>query len=138
MVSVQLAWPPVATKLSKRSVHGHGRRYITSAWQDFVVSWPPPSANPGQLSYSHKHVRTLIPNDALASTGNGIPYFVPGCALRHMGTRVITLPMNTVSTPCHQDMPACRQTGRQHCSIEQVWTRLLWQLLSLLLQNGKH
>jgi hypothetical protein len=47
----------------------------------------------------------LIPNDARANTGKGIPYFVPACPDRAMGTRTITLPSSTVSMACCQLMP---------------------------------
>ena len=39
-------------------------------------------------------------------TGNGIPYLVPGCALSSIGISTITLPSETVSSPCHHVMPA--------------------------------
>ena len=37
-----------------------------------------------------------IPQLARASTGNGIPYLVPGCPLSTMGISTITLPSITV------------------------------------------
>jgi hypothetical protein len=43
---------------------------------------------------------TLMPKLARASTGNGRPYFVPGCAFSTMGTNVTRLPTKTVSIPC--------------------------------------
>src|SRR3954451_13127321 len=48
----------------------------------------------------------VVPNDARASTGNGTPYFVPGCALRRIGTSTIIVPTPMVSSACHQFMPA--------------------------------
>src|SRR5687768_865612 len=47
-----------------------------------------------------------VPNDARSRTGNDTPYFVPAWALRHMGTSTIVLPSSTVSSACHQVMPA--------------------------------
>jgi hypothetical protein len=47
-----------------------------------------------------------MPKLDLASTGKGMPYLVPGWALRTMGARVMTFPTNTVITPSTQDMPA--------------------------------
>ena len=46
-----------------------------------------------------------VPKLARASTGNGIPYFVPGCALSRIGTSTIRLPSPIVSSACHQFMP---------------------------------
>src|SRR2546428_6486480 len=45
------------------------------------------------------------PNDARANTGNGMPYFVPACALRIIGTSTIVLPIAMVRIACHQLMP---------------------------------
>src|SRR4051812_4875710 len=47
-----------------------------------------------------------IPKLERTSTGNGIPYFVPGCEFIRIGTSTIKLPSDTVSSPCHHVMPA--------------------------------
>ena len=47
-----------------------------------------------------------MPKLERTSTGNGIPYFVPGCEFSRIGTSTIRLPSATVSSPCHHDMPA--------------------------------
>ena len=47
------------------------------------------------------------------STGNGMPYFVPGCALSSIGISTITLPSETVSSACHHVMPGRDQPGRE-------------------------
>ena len=47
-----------------------------------------------------------IPKLERTSTGNGMPYFVPGCELSRIGTSTMKLPSETVSNPCHHDMPA--------------------------------
>ena len=46
-----------------------------------------------------------VPKAARRSTGNGIPYEVPGWALSVIGTSTITLPRKIVSVACHQFMP---------------------------------
>src|SRR5271170_5735299 len=46
-----------------------------------------------------------VPKDARQYTGNGMPYFVPACALRTIGMSTMTLPRKIVSTACHQFMP---------------------------------
>jgi hypothetical protein len=48
----------------------------------------------------------LTPKLARARTGNGMPYFVPGCALSSIGMRTMRLPSETVSSACHQRIPA--------------------------------
>ncbi len=48
----------------------------------------------------------IVPYAARANTGNGIPYFVPGCELSKIGARTITLPSRIVNRACHQFIPA--------------------------------
>ena len=45
------------------------------------------------------------PKETRASTGKGIPNFVPAWALRIMGTRTIKLPRVMVKMACHQFIP---------------------------------
>ena len=45
------------------------------------------------------------PNEARASTGNGIPKRVPACAISTIGTHTIRLPSMIVRTACHQFIP---------------------------------
>src|SRR5436309_2942325 len=47
-----------------------------------------------------------VPYAARANTGNGMPYLVPGCELRRIGTRTIVLPRRIVTSACDQFMPA--------------------------------
>src|SRR2546426_3097278 len=46
-----------------------------------------------------------VPNDARANTGNGMPYFVPACALRIIGMSTMLLPSAIVPIACHTLMP---------------------------------
>src|ERR1019366_480101 len=46
-----------------------------------------------------------VPNAARQYTGNGIPNFVPACALRIIGISTMTFARKIVSTACHQFMP---------------------------------
>src|SRR5260370_613901 len=48
----------------------------------------------------------IVPYAARANTGNGIPYFVPGCELSRIGMRTIVLPSRMVKSACDQFMPA--------------------------------
>src|SRR5436190_2645007 len=47
-----------------------------------------------------------VPYAARANTGNGMPYFVPGCELSRMGTSTIVLPSRIVTSACDQFIPA--------------------------------
>src|SRR5215208_8082922 len=46
-----------------------------------------------------------VPYAARANTGNGMPYFVPGCELSRIGASTIRLPTRIVTNACHQAMP---------------------------------
>ena len=46
-----------------------------------------------------------VPNDARQKTGNGIPYRVPACAFRIIGTTTIKLPRKMVRIACDQFIP---------------------------------
>ena len=48
----------------------------------------------------------IVPYAARAKTGNGMPYFVPGCELSRIGMRTMVLPSATVKSACAQLMPA--------------------------------
>ena len=96
-----------------------------------IALWPPTSAQPFHsvtisVSIASAPIHVWIPNHPQAtsaraiaatfaprmpklertSTGNGMPYLVPGCALSSIGIRTIRLPSETVSSPCHHVMPA--------------------------------
>ena len=96
-----------------------------------IALWPPMSVHPVHsvaisVSTASAPIQVWIPNQPHAtsaraiaatfaprmpklertSTGNGMPYFVPGCALSSIGISTITLPSETVSSPCHHVMPA--------------------------------
>ena len=47
-----------------------------------------------------------VPYAARANTGNGMPYFVPGCELSNIGASTIVLPSKIVNNACHQFIPA--------------------------------
>ena len=69
--------------------------------------WMP---NQPQATSARRTAGTFAPRTpklARHSTGNEMPYFVPACALRIIGTRTITLPSRIVSIACHHRMPCC-------------------------------
>ena len=70
-----------------------------------IHAWMPnqPHATSARISAG-----TLLPNvpyAARANTGNGIPYFVPGCELSRIGTSTIVLPSRIVTSACDQFIP---------------------------------
>src|SRR5438067_6688378 len=64
-----------------------------------------------------------VPNEERAKTGNGMPYLVPACAFRRIGTSTMRFPRPMVNSACHHDMPvatrppASMYVGMQ-CAIE--------------------
>src|SRR5262245_49019760 len=64
----------------------------------------------------------FVPNDARHNTGKEIPYLVPACALRTIGTRTIVLPRRIVIIACHQFMPA---SMKPPASVYVVMTTLM-------------
>src|SRR5688572_23751545 len=96
---IRLASPP------KLANDGH------SATTNVLTASPPMNVwmpNHPHATSARRTAGTLaptVPNDARASTGNGIPYFVPGCALSRIGTSTIRLPIPIVSSACHQFIP---------------------------------
>ena len=96
-----------------------------------IALWAPMSAQPFHsvaisVSTASAPIQVWIPNHPQAtsaraiaatfaprtpklertSTGNGMPYLVPGWALSSIGTSTMMLPSETVSRPCHHVMPA--------------------------------
>src|SRR6185436_7581317 len=71
-----------------------------------IHAWMP---NQPHATSARINAGTLDPNvpyAARANTGNGMPYFVPGCELRRIGTSTIVLPSRIVNSACDQFMPA--------------------------------
>ena len=105
--------------------------WISQKTPNAIALWPPTSAQPRHsvvisVSIASAPIQVWIPNQPHAtsaraiaatfaprmpklertSTGNGMPYFVPGCALSSIGISTIKLPSETVSRPCHHVIPA--------------------------------
>src|SRR3954468_22237933 len=124
-----------AAQLSRNLMPSMPRRMIAT-WMsqntaNAIALWPPTSAQPDvsvviSVSSASAPIQVWMPNQPHAtsaraiaatfapripklertSTGNGIPYLVPGCEFSRIGIRTIRLPSVTVSSPCHQVMPA--------------------------------
>jgi hypothetical protein len=105
--------------------------WMTQKTPNAIALWPETSAQPDasaiiSVSSASAPIQVWIPNQPQAtsaraiaatfapripklertSTGNGIPYFVPGCELSRIGISTIRFPSATVSRPCHHVMPA--------------------------------
>src|SRR5919204_5317065 len=97
-------WPP---KPAPRSA---GHPGMTALQKVYTASPPIHAWIPNQPQATSARIRAgtfepKVPYAARANTGNGIPYFVPGCELRRMGTRTIVLPRRIVTSACDQFMP---------------------------------
>jgi hypothetical protein len=71
-----------------------------------IQAWIPNQPQATSARISAGRFDPIVPYAARAKTGNGIPYFVPGCELRRMGARTMVLPSSTVRSACHQLMPS--------------------------------
>ena len=75
------------------------------------MAWPPIHVwipNQPHATMARKIAGTFAPrtpNDERTSTGNGMPYLVPACALRIIGISTITFPSKIVPIACFQLMP---------------------------------
>ena len=95
-----LAPPPMSVKAGQTAV-----RKVRTASPPMKV-WMP---NHPQATIARSSAGTLapiVPKLLRASTGNGMPYLVPGCALSRIGISTIRLPSAMVSSACHQFMPS--------------------------------
>src|SRR5215831_17779135 len=105
-VSALGIWRPNTVKLPPIDPNA-GQRASTKVRR----AWPPMNVwipNQPQATIARRIAGTfapLVPNEARARTGNGIPYFVPGCALRRIGPSTMMFPRPMVSSACHQFIP---------------------------------
>src|SRR5438128_11315352 len=71
-----------------------------------IHAWMPNHPHATRARISAGTFDPNVPYAARANTGNGIPYFVPGCEFSRIGTRTIVLPARMVTSACDQFMPA--------------------------------
>src|SRR3954451_9786583 len=124
-----------AAKLSRNLMPSMPRRmiatWIAQKTANAIALWPVTSAQPAvsvviSVSSASAPIQVWIPNQPQAtsaraiaatfapripklertSTGNGMPYLVPGCEFSRIGISTMVLPSDTVNSPCHQVMPA--------------------------------
>ena len=70
-----------------------------------IHAWMPNQPHATSARISAGTFDPNAPYAARANTGNGMPYFVPGCELSRIGTRTIVLPSRIVTSACFQSMP---------------------------------
>src|SRR6059058_4169707 len=70
-----------------------------------IQAWMPNHPQATMARMMAGRFEPYVPYAARAKTGKGMPYFVPGCELRRMGTRTMVLPRRIVRSACHQFMP---------------------------------
>ena len=108
----------IATWIAQNTANAIALWPLTSAQPDVsvVISVSSASAPIQVWMPNHPHATSAraiaatfaprIPKLERTSTGNGIPYFVPGCEFSRIGISTRKLPSDTVSRPCHHVMPA--------------------------------
>src|SRR5262245_39931599 len=70
-----------------------------------IHAWMPNHPHATSALISAGTLDPNVPYAARANTGNGMPYFVPGCELSRIGIRTIVLPSRIVTSACDQFMP---------------------------------
>src|SRR5439155_22653530 len=108
-----------------RSVGHDGITAAKNVWSASppIHDWMPNQPHATSARISAGRFEPAVPYAARAKTGNGIPYFVPGCELRRIGTSTIVFPRRSVKSACFQLIPefispdASMYVGMQ-CAIE--------------------
>jgi hypothetical protein len=70
-----------------------------------IQAWMPNHPHATSARISAGTLDPKVPYAARANTGNGMPYFVPGCELSRIGIRTIVLPSRIVTSACDQFIP---------------------------------
>src|SRR5580765_7771707 len=65
-----------------------------------IHAWMPDQPHATRERISAGTFDPSVPYAARAHTGNGIPYFVPGCEFRRIGIRTIVFPSRIVTSAC--------------------------------------
>src|SRR5437667_12904836 len=70
-----------------------------------IHAWMPNQPQATRARMSAGTFDPSVPYAARANTGNGMPYFVPGCEFRRIGIRTMVFPRRIVTSACDQFMP---------------------------------
>src|SRR5258705_5876075 len=97
-------WPP---KPAPRSVGQPGMIVLNIVCNASppIHAWMPNQPHATSARISAGTFDPSVPYAARAKTGNGIPYFVPGCEFSRIGIRTMVLPRRIVTSACDQLMP---------------------------------
>src|SRR5258706_2442253 len=98
-------WP---AKPGPRRLGHAGIQAVKNVWRASppIQAWMPNQPHATSARISAGRFEPAVPYAARAKTGNGIPYFVPGCELRRIGASTIVLPRRIVKRACPQLIPA--------------------------------
>src|SRR5580765_2473918 len=89
-----------------------------------IHAWMPNQPHATRARISAGTFEPSVPYAARAKTGNGMPYFVPGCEFSKMGTRTIVFPRRIVTSACDQLMPdAIRPDASMYVGMQ--WAMLI-------------
>src|SRR5207237_4026661 len=84
-----------------------------------IQAWMPNQPQATRARISAGTFDPSVPYAARAKTGNGIPYFVPGCELSRIGMRTMVFPRRIVMSACDQFMPdAMRPDASMYVGIQ--------------------
>src|SRR5690349_19085732 len=70
-----------------------------------IHAWMPNHPQATSARISAGTLEPSVPYAARANTGNGMPYFVPGCEFNRIGNSTMVLPRRIVTSACDQFMP---------------------------------
>ena len=77
----------------------------TSSASPPIHAWMPNQPHATSARISAGTFDPSVPYAARANTGNGMPYFVPGCEFNRIGIRTMVFPRRIVMSACDQFMP---------------------------------
>src|SRR5260221_6864333 len=105
-----VVWPP---KPEPSSVAHPGITFAKNVFNASppIHAWIPNHPHATSARISAGRFDPIVPYAARAKTGDGMPYFVPGCEFSRIGMSTIVLPRPTVTRACHQFIP---EIGRAH------------------------
>src|SRR6185295_9495450 len=99
-----VVWPPAPAPSSVAHPGTTVRKNVFMASPP-IHAWMPNHPHATRARISAGTFDPNVPYAARANTGNGIPYFVPGCELSRIGMRTMVLPRRIVTSACDQFIP---------------------------------
>jgi len=105
--SAQKIAKPIALSPGRAASEGHAAETSATIASPPIHVWMPNHPHATMARRTAGTFAPFTPKLARHSTGNEMPYFVPACAFRIIGTSTTLLPARMVTSACHQVMPCC-------------------------------